>query len=1130
MTNINFIDREKSKLDMKNSREKALAFSLEELEGMVNNIVYRDSYNNKLLDEMLDDFLNRDIGKDGFLRDNFIQIIDYSIKALKKIINNPKDKLIKTYQLQRANKAVQTDYKTMIWLSGKPGKTLVEKIGVSGNILAPKNNYSIDKKENRIVNFYFKKIYELLEKRIGIYKHNIEEPPKDLINLQKKLYKLKKKLIDSGIYNLKRPTNFEPNNTLIDHRDYSVINRGLHYLNEYIEKSLYSENELLQLGSSIVFLNTIKYISKLKNMKVVNKIIKTKEILNKIDECCEFYIENKEETYSIKIKLNENKIEIKIGTIKFNSTKSYKPNEKQDTILTFKFDIIKDFSKYLKIYCNGIKYNLNQEGLFELTDRIVVNISKKIKENTFSIKKFEKNCHRDVYFNFNSYIPFVNNKQLEYTTYNREYNVYLEKSDYFYLKSQENNLINLNEIMSSQENIEFLSKYLKTIKNQINMDPDIIRIYSSLESLDTNIQRDILSIFNSNFKRSYPIWRSILAAYTIDKKKNWIKDFDEITILDINTKIPSINLVKNKNKMYEHHPPINFNINDITVEKLLEEYLERYLKKYNLKLNKIERKNLISSGKLYDSVINNKKHIIIQEKKIILLERDKNIYKILEKEFKMKIYSHLENYFNKIKIKNKKIIIICDFITDIQSKKEMDIKLIKENDLSLERENIVDRIKNNKEVWNEFLPNLALETIKESHFYNLDLIKDKSINLTLGKEIIFDVEEKLILPAGKDIIHFPLHSEDSLNKRIYSLEVKSENFPLDKPLEVALKISYSYGSKNPYKIIIDPVDENILSESFETKWMENIEELKMKSLEFPKITSTFTKEDSINVIEGIEETAIIRPDNLLNYLKYNRNRFRDYIVQEINNENYGHIKENLLPRIDFLCDILKINQIGDDVKKEARLFLGSFGALINYKYPLTFKEKHTPFKRKKALFFYKFNNKKFSEIYNNKDDQIETISEAAWLDNSFMNGLVKNEPEVIDDCLIKIKTELFDLNTDFYKEFKSYPFNKLWKITNKYRDYLEFILAILMSKININLPKKDIFTMIYVIKSIDRKIQLDSKYLELKKVYDKDSRIKFEVSKKDDLKNMSDLAYTVYNLITGDDGSDSIKIKEYKSE
>ena len=71
--------------------------------------------------------------------------------------------------------------------------------------------------------------------------------------------------------------------------------------------------------------------------------------------------------------------------------------------------------------------------------------------------------------------------------------------------------------------------------------------------------------------------------------------------------------------------------------------------------------------------------------------------------------------------------------------------------------------------------------------------------------------------------------------------------------------------------------------------------------------------------------------------------------------------------------------------------------------------------------------------------------------------------------------------------------------------------------------------MIYDIQAIDRKIQLD--YPKLKEEFDK--RVKFDFGKEIikqkkevGLEAMSDLAYIVYCYLSGNDGSEAIKIKE----
>ena len=79
------------------------------------------------------------------------------------------------------------------------------------------------------------------------------------------------------------------------------------------------------------------------------------------------------------------------------------------------------------------------------------------------------------------------------------------------------------------------------------------------------------------------------------------------------------------------------------------------------------------------------------------------------------------------------------------------------------------------------------------------------------------------------------------------------------------------------------------------------------------------------------------------------------------------------------------------------------------------------------------------------------------------------------------------------------------------------------------LDKRDILKILYDIKAVDRKIQID--YPELKEEFNR--RVKFDFGKElikqkkeVGLEAMSDLAYIVYCYLSGNNGSEAIKIKE----
>ena len=345
------------------SREKALPFSLEKLETIFNNLIQRDTYSNKILKEPLSEFYRREIESEGKYRDNFLQIVEYTLSSLETIVKNPKRELLKISELQPINEIRSTDYKTMIWLGNKPGKTLAEKIGVKGKILAPKNKYSVDKKENRVVVYYFKEAYKILEERYRRYIENSVDIPENLQRIYERFYRIKREMINNELFFLDRPIDFSPNNALIDHRDYSVVNRGLKHLKIYLEKLDYSENILLELAKKIVFLKLSYFIARLENIDIFDEILDIEELLKTKKKIIKFYSSKLQ--YLIKVILNKSKSKIRIEFQKIFFNRDTKEAEKRDKEI-LDIDIIDTYensASYYKLKVKDVEYNFNDDDL-----------------------------------------------------------------------------------------------------------------------------------------------------------------------------------------------------------------------------------------------------------------------------------------------------------------------------------------------------------------------------------------------------------------------------------------------------------------------------------------------------------------------------------------------------------------------------------------------------------------------------------------------------------------------------------------------------------------------------------------------------------------------------------------------
>ena len=1128
------------------SREKALPFSLEKWETMINNLILRDTYSNKILNEPLSEFYKREVKKEKY-KDNFLQIVEYTLNSLEKIAKNPKKELLKVSELQPINEIRGTDYKTMVWLGNKPGKTLAEKIGVKGKILAPKNKYSVDKKENRIVVYYFKDVYKILEEKYQRYIENQLEVPENLKIMYDKFYRVKREMINNEMFFIDRPIDFTPNNTLIDHRDYSVINRGLKYLKEYKENLSYDENKLLTIAKNIVFFKLCYYIEKLENIDIFNDILKMEEILKKDNKEIEFYF-NRKKPYTLKVISRKSKrsIKIEIQEIILHKTKKIIKKKINEIDIQIIDSNENDFLFY-KLKIKEKEYNFNDDDFEKLLLESLKDLEL-IENIKYKVNK-EKEINEDIFINFNSQNLFINDEILEIRSYNKKLENFMNIKDYFISQNDEQDCYHISELISSDENIENFSKYLKNIKDKKNINNKNICIYSTLEALDSDNQKILKSIFDSNFDTSYPIWRSILATYSIKNSdnKSWLKNKDKFFVLDLNTEIPSINIIEIEGNVYKHHPALsleeideenNININEISLKSYLRKYLEEYMIFYNIEMNENEKNNLISSGKIYKVIFGNKRKYLIKNK-TFYLEKNEEILEKIKTEIHSNLLSFVDKFFYKYRIEKKKIVIISDYLYNKYSIENMFVKTMKERELLFGKEEIIEKIKSGKTPWSEYLPNLSLETIKDGHFYNLELIKkNQGVEIILGKEAIINISEELVLPKDKKIIRFPLYSRDSNNKKLYFLEIRSDLFPLKENLVVNLEVIYSYGNKEPYKIDLKAKD--IDSSKFSTKWTENIDDLEIKSLDF---LGENNKNDSDGIVGINEIIKKIKTDNseLKDYLKRKKNKLRTYVIEEIEKGNLENIK-NILDRnskIQDLLEILNEKKVEKDLLDEIAIFLASFGILIYDKIKVN--DLKFDYRKRTTLFLYKLNNQlKLKDILGDKDKKygkyIETIAEIAWLDKTFINNLIEKEPEIIKASLKFLKNDLKYFKQEFKKEYDRWNENaQLWKITNRFKSYLEFILAILTINDKEKLKemfkvwdKRDILKILYDIKDIDRRIQID--YPQLREEFNKRIKLIFneigEQKEEIGLESMSDLAYTVYCYLTGNDGSEAIKIKE----
>ena len=145
-------------------------------------------------------------------------------------------------------------------------------------------------------------------------------------------------------------------------------------------------------------------------------------------------------------------------------------------------------------------------------------------------------------------------------------------------------------------------------------------------------------------------------------------------------------------------------------------------------------------------------------------------------------------------------------------------------------------------LWREHLPPLRLETSGKK----LILVDEttEGISPKKGEEKEIPVMTKFEMPAGKDFYEFSLYKGERKQKAKYYAYLTNESFPLSKNIVCKLKLTFTYGDEQPYKLKFIPDDKNSKA-SFNyilAKW-ETESHQDHRKLPFPDFCKEFTWED-----------------------------------------------------------------------------------------------------------------------------------------------------------------------------------------------------------------------------------------------------------------------------------------------
>lgn len=748
--------------------------------------------------------------------------------------------------------------------------------------------------------------------------------------------------------------------------------------------------------------------------------------------------------------------------------------------------------------------------------------------------------------------------------------VYISKKNLYEDSNCE--IISMNDLIFSNKmnTVDVISGFdsiLNSIKNEIKYNPDKYFVYTVPDSIDEFSQISMKRLFRVNFEKSFPIWRSV-AAITSCKDKIKLRDGSRVIVIDCNCETATSVLMEAKynNKLkdivFERFAPYDCNDdnNPINMQYFIKKYLEKFIYKYNIVLDECHKDYLIKTG-IIEKILLNKEETI---QSIFYNDKNEysNYYKFFYDEYlyneilnelinNFRIYiTSLYNIVGKTNISQ--IILIGEYfsiseeIRNILNRSFMNSRyyIVKNRDIAFGAIEIQNKLVAGLPTWYEHLPDLSLEVVKNGHYDKIDLIKNKSIENIMGREQIFKVRDILTLEAGKKEFIFPLIKGISgkVNKEFNAI-IKDKAFPLKEQMDVKLTIKYIYGNDNSYKLIVEPINKNdnnigpIIAE-----WIEESDSKKENSYPTfaPTILSEFDVEALEKCLDKVERLFNNNIENIASYsivfakkqifnamiklqkLIYSNN---DEAIKIINDIKTRPLITHLGKIIGIIPDKTLIDALEKTDPKETKLlqstvaeFLCCFGNMMIpsvKKFIISNNESYKASALGKMIFLngndIEILNAFESSFKTDSNHIIRSLGKSIWSDKLLIFNLYKNKPELVEQILncieykLKIISRFEDVNSALFK------------------DYCEILLAIIrLREIDGNsvliAGQARAIRLSKYIKIIDCNISKNGGLVK--------SFIKFDLTKPESLKNMSDLAYVLNVYLTGEEGANLIQVKD----
>lgn len=107
-------------------------------------------------------------------------------------------------------------------------------------------------------------------------------------------------------------------------------------------------------------------------------------------------------------------------------------------------------------------------------------------------------------------------------------------------------------------------------------------------------------------------------------------------------------------------------------------------------------------------------------------------------------------------------------------------------------------------LWVDHLPELAIEVMANGSRTMICLTKNSKVRPIPNCPVPIKIEQDFILPPGRKFYHFPIVKGEGKKKINLEAYISEMVFPLSKPLECKLSLTYTYGAADAYQLAFIP--------------------------------------------------------------------------------------------------------------------------------------------------------------------------------------------------------------------------------------------------------------------------------------------------------------------------------------